>query len=290
MTTTQRLDGRERAIDIPGATLAAKTWGEVDGLPVLASHGWLDNAATFDRLAPLMADKLHIVSIDFPGHGQSDHLARGSSYHFVDLVPTIFDVADSLGWERFRVLGHSMGAVASTLAAGTLPDRIERLALIDGLGPTTTEPELAPAQLADAIGERKELLTKSSRVFESREAARKTIGEIYQLTTDEVAPLMERGLEQTDAGWQLTYDLALRATSMLRLTDAHVRAFFGRIEAPVLLIRPENGWPVDPDRMEEQMSWIDDLTLRKVAGNHHAHLAHPEAIADAVRDFLVAPI
>jgi len=46
--------------------LVAKCWGKPEGLPVLALHGWLDNAATFDHLAPFLPE-FRLVSLDLPG-------------------------------------------------------------------------------------------------------------------------------------------------------------------------------------------------------------------------------
>ena len=54
---------------------------------VLCLHGWLDNAASFNRLAPLLLDAhsvssdeeqeqyqpMEILALDFPGHGLSGH-------------------------------------------------------------------------------------------------------------------------------------------------------------------------------------------------------------------------
>ena len=52
----------ELEIQTSSIRLVAKCWGNPDGLPVLAFHGWLDNAATFDNLAPLLPD-LRILSL-----------------------------------------------------------------------------------------------------------------------------------------------------------------------------------------------------------------------------------
>ncbi|MCG8335651.1 MAG: hypothetical protein MJE63_14115, partial [Proteobacteria bacterium] len=51
---------------------AAKRWGNKKGQKILALHGWLDNAATFDHLAPLLPE-VDLVALDFPGHGFSAH-------------------------------------------------------------------------------------------------------------------------------------------------------------------------------------------------------------------------
>ena len=52
---------------------------------ILCLHGWLDNAASFNRLAPLLLDSsspltdeqlqqpMEILALDFPGHGLSGH-------------------------------------------------------------------------------------------------------------------------------------------------------------------------------------------------------------------------
>ena len=57
----------ELEIQTSSIRLVAKCWGNSNSLPFLAFHGWLDNAATFDYLAPLLPE-LRIISLDLPGH------------------------------------------------------------------------------------------------------------------------------------------------------------------------------------------------------------------------------
>ena len=64
-----------RDIKIPThpLTYAAKAWGDPEGEPVLALHGWLDNCGTWDLLAPeFEAAGFYFVALDFPGHGTFD--------------------------------------------------------------------------------------------------------------------------------------------------------------------------------------------------------------------------
>src|SRR5690606_7401143 len=62
---------KDHLLDLNGIEIAVRTWGPEDGVPVLALHGWLDNAASFERLAPLL-DGCFVVAPDLVGHGRSD--------------------------------------------------------------------------------------------------------------------------------------------------------------------------------------------------------------------------
>ena len=48
---------RELALDLPQGRFAALAWGDPSLPPLLALHGWLDNAASFSTLAPLLGSR-----------------------------------------------------------------------------------------------------------------------------------------------------------------------------------------------------------------------------------------
>jgi pimeloyl-ACP methyl ester carboxylesterase len=97
MSSTATIISSERTFTCSdGVKLVAKCWrNNVDNLhhhrptkKILCLHGWLDNAASFNRLAPLLLldsksslseerqqqqQPMEIVALDFPGHGLSHH-------------------------------------------------------------------------------------------------------------------------------------------------------------------------------------------------------------------------
>ena len=112
---------------------------------MLALHGWLDNAASFVPLAPHLSG-IDLVAPDLPGHGRSAHLPAGADYSFAGAVHAVLDVADALGWERFALLGHSMGAGIGSLMAAACPQRDRtRCVAIEALGALAEAPERTAA-------------------------------------------------------------------------------------------------------------------------------------------------
>ena len=87
----------DRVVSAEIPCLAGLEFGTPGGRPVLALHGWLDNAASFATVAPLLAKNLHIVALDLPGHGHSGHRSADASYPFTEWVPEVFRAADALG-------------------------------------------------------------------------------------------------------------------------------------------------------------------------------------------------
>ena len=278
------MTAREIRLPMPGITLAARVWGPESGAKVLTLHGWLDSAASFDHLAPLLPG-LHLVCLDLPGHGLSDHRHQTASYDFVYWIPDVLAAADALGWERFSIIGHSMGAMVASCVAGTAPERVERMALVDGLGPLTNEPEEAPQRLARAIATQRRLAARAPLVFPDRAAAADRLCEaVAGLSREAADVLVARGTHEAEGGVTWRHDPRLRGKSLLRLTEAHVHAFLRRVTCPTLVFRPERGWPADEALLQARLDCLADGRLLRVPGGHHVHLVDPKVVAPAILD------
>jgi pimeloyl-ACP methyl ester carboxylesterase len=275
---------REISIELPHLRIAAREWGSSDSPPVIALHGWLDNSASFDRLAPELPG-LRLVALDLAGHGHSQHRHPSASAHFIDWAPEVLAIADFLEWDRFSLIGHSMGAGISTLVSGAFPDRVERLVLLEGAGPLAAEASRAPKQLASAVDDEGRAEAASAKVFPDLEAAIAARMRDSDLDREAARLLVERGTEKVENGYRFTYDPRLRARSRTRLTENQVCAFLGSIACPVLAVRALQGWPFPEDVVAARLAVIKDLETAEVEGGHHVHLTNPERVAPLINDF-----
>lgn len=124
----------EWSIQYGEMTFRGKRWGRRDGLPVFALHGWLDNCASFDLIAPHL-NNVDLIALDLAGHGKTDHRRHAGAYNIWLDIQEIIAIANQLGWEKFALIGHSRGAMISTMIAGTFPERVSHLALIEAFVP-----------------------------------------------------------------------------------------------------------------------------------------------------------
>ena len=279
---------RQRRFDLPGLTLAAEIWGSPGERPIIASHGWLDNAGSFELLAPLLPG-CEIVALDLAGHGFSDARSPDSSYNLWQDVGDLLDVADAMGWQRITLLGHSRGAGISLLFAGTFPERVDRLVLLEGGLPLTAEADEAPEGLAQALLESRALRDKSGRVFRERATAiAERAGGFSKVTVAAAERLARRSLRAAPGGgFQWHADQRLKAQSELKMTPEHVRAFARRVTAPVLLLFAEKSPFVDRPLYQELPTLFVDVEVDRVPGAHHFHLEGSEdVIAERIRRFL----
>jgi pimeloyl-ACP methyl ester carboxylesterase len=137
---------------LDGTRIGYQRWGKGCTHKVLALHGWLDNSNSFSFLGPLLAENdFDVVAYDHVGHGHSSHIPQGMAMAFPKYVVHAKNIIDLLEWKRPTVLGHSMGAGVSTLLAGCMPDMINKLVLIEMLGPNNGAPEKAARILKRAI-------------------------------------------------------------------------------------------------------------------------------------------
>ena len=277
----------EVSFEVSGLRLAAKVWGPKDGRPVLAMHGWLDNAATFDRLAPLLTNHLRIVSLDLPGHGLSQHRSEDAAYAVPDAVVEVAALLHRLGWQRCTLLGHSLGAAIAAILAGTLPQHFDKLVMLEGIGPLNEEPDAAPARLEGAIMEQLRRSGGSqTRVFKDLDDAAARVVQAAPMELSSAKILLARGTQPAPGGITWRTDPRLRSMTRLRLSEAHVAAFMRRIACETLVVLAKDGWPAPPEIMAQRLNYISKKTVATIAGRHHVHLDAPESVAPYVNAFL----
>ncbi|PKM05149.1 MAG: alpha/beta hydrolase [Gammaproteobacteria bacterium HGW-Gammaproteobacteria-6] len=278
------MGSHEARFSLRSIEVAAKVWGEPGGLPVIALHGWLDNAASFDRLAPHL-NGVHMVALDLPGHGLSGHMPA-AGYSLWQQATTVLEVAESLGWERFALLGHSMGAIISGILAGSLPDRVIGAALIDGLLPFTSEAEDAPKQMARFFAASLALERKRKPVYGSLEEAvnARVMGATTPLSREAAALLVERGLMSDHGGWTWRTDPQLMLPSPMRFTSNHAVAFIEAITAPVSLVLANQGVMHKHPQVLERIERFTHITKHQLEGGHHLHLEEQSAAVATIFD------
>jgi pimeloyl-ACP methyl ester carboxylesterase len=200
----------------------------------------------------------------------------------------VLDVAGQLGWERFSLLGHSRGAAVASLFAGTFPERVERLLLLEGGLPILGAAAEAPDNLARVLLRMRELSARGGRIYGSHERAiAERANGFSPVSTAAAGILARRSLRQVDGGWQWQADQRLKAGSELRLTRELVAAFLERITAPAVCVMAEDSPFADLADYAELLQLIDGIDLHRIAGRHHFHLegAAP-GIAAILRPFL----
>lgn len=268
----------ELRFEVSGHLIAARAWGSAEGRPVIALHGWLDNAATFNRLAPLLQG-VRIIALDLMGHGYSDHRPASMPYYIWDNVADVLGVADQLGLDRFTLLGHSMGASIATLLAGAFPERVSELVLIEGVAPLVTSAADAPQQLAQAIQKRKRLQGRVQKPYASFDAAVEArMHGRWPVDRAAARWLVERSLVQRDDGFYWRSDPSLILPSMMRITEDQAEGFIQQVTAPVLLVLGAQGIP----QSDRRISLFRKIDKHSLPGGHHLHLEPQAAPAIAM--------
>jgi 3-oxoadipate enol-lactonase len=102
------------------------------GAPLLLVHGFGGSKEDFaDHLDTFAARGWHAVSVDHRGHGSSDRPESEDDYSMSLMADDVLAWADSLGWDRFTLLGHSMGGMVVQHVAHKAAERLNGLVLMD---------------------------------------------------------------------------------------------------------------------------------------------------------------
>lgn len=288
---TPNIEPRELNLEANGLTHHVLEWDWASGdTTVVLLHGFLDLAWSFEHVALKLAPHYHVVAPDFRGHGDTEWVGHGGYYYFPDYTADLARLLPALSRKRVYLVGHSMGGVVATQYTGTFPERIQKLALLEGTGPPASKVEDAPERMRRHIHSVDEVRAKSIRALPSLTAATDRLRQIYpNLDPAWAARLAEKATRPATDGpkdgrvWK--HDPLHRTRSPLIFYWPLMEAFVRRIACPVLLV----------DAAESKLAFLHDRArqalypnaqLRTLSGaGHMMQLDQPEALADMLLAF-----
>lgn len=146
---------RSRFITLNGVRHHLTSWGTAGRPKIFFFHGWMDMAASFDFLCPLLAGDFHCVALDFRGFGKSAHTPNPLGYFFYEYLADLYELFHKLApGETVRAVGHSMGGNILSLYAGAFPEQISHLVNIEGFGIHDMPLVAGPGRVRDWIEQR----------------------------------------------------------------------------------------------------------------------------------------
>lgn len=266
--------------------MAALAWRRAGAPRVLCLHGWLDNAASFLPLAPLLG-RCDLVALDLPGHGHSAHRHPTAHYHFAEYLFDVDSVLDSLDWPGCHFVGHSLGGAIAAVFAAAAPERVASLTLIDGLGPIAGNPDQSAARLRRSLARTRQPASPPRRYDSLGDmvAARRKVADLSEAAARLICA---RSAREDDGGFLWRSDPALNWVSPVLLTEEQVLDLLQHVAAPTLTFQatPTSSW-ISPERIAARKAAIAHARHQRIEGNHHFHMDAPEAIAETIRAFIL---
>ncbi len=272
---------------IRGASLFVRVVGR--GYPLLIMHGGPGADHTSMLSLRPCADRFTLVFYDHRCNGRSTG-ADVASMTWENLTADADALRQTLGFDKWAVLGHSFGGMVALEYALRYPASLSHLILLDTCGDIRWAHEHAPEELAQR-GYRPETVQLARRFFTG------------QIAPDEMLPaLMQFGRAYYHhlTPWRLLHVMAAGLRAKPRpaalifgggrlLRGWSVMDRLGAITTPTLVMAGRHDFQFPPEHQAELAAGIPNARLQIIErAGHNAHQERPAEVSAAVRSFLAA--
>jgi len=255
---------------LAGVRLHALHWGDPEHEKLVLLHGGGANAHWWDHVAPAMAERFHVIALDFRGHGDADHPRETRAGALSEDLEAL---VEHLGDPPVRLVGHSMGG-AIALDHACRHAGVRALVAVDvARGASKRSRRSARLALAlkrsyptraDAIA-RYRFLPPSERASEALRA---------HIASHSV-------VEEPDGRFGYNFDPRWFGL------PARPRPPLERVECPVLVLRGRESPLLTREGADDLARELPDARVMAIEdAGHHVHIDQPGAFLAAVLPFL----
>ncbi|MFP5309465.1 MAG: alpha/beta fold hydrolase [Actinomycetes bacterium] len=269
---------REDTVEVEGCAIRTRAWG-VPGAPgIMLVHGGAAHARWWDFLAPLLADRHHVVALDLSGHGDS---GRREAYPPLTWAAEVRAVAAANGMHRPVVVGHSMGGFVAIVCAATFGDELAGAVVVDS-PVRRPDPEREEAR-------RRGSMFRAPKTYASLAEAMDHFVLVPPQPCEHPFVLhhvARTSLHRTDAGWTWKFDP--HVFGRFSPSDPVFSDYLEGVRCRVAVVHGELSGIVD----DEVVGWMNERLGRNAPfvevpqAHHHLLLDQPLAFVTAVRALL----
>ena len=252
-----------------------------DPAPIVLLHGTSASLHTWEGWAQALRGKRRVIRVDLPGFGLTGPNPQ-NDYSTEVYVQFLRAVMDKLDVQRFVLAGNSLGGQIAWAAAAVMPDRVDRLILVDASGyppESLTTPKSIPLGFRLAVTPGLRLLTQYTL---PRGVVETSVRDVYGNPSKVTPELVDQ-----------YFDMALRQGNRKALARRLEQGYTGdvallkQIKAPTLilwggkdrLVPLESGQRFERDIAGARLVVFEDL-------GHVPHEEDPARTVDEVRRFL----
>ena len=282
---------QSRFYESHGLRLHYADWGNAGAPVVILIHGGRDHCRSWDVIARSLQPHFHVIAPDLRGHGDSEW-TRGGSYALTEYVYDLARLIRTLAVPKVILVGHSMGGMVSLIYAGSFPEQVSSLVVLDGV---TVLPDSPKPPVHERVGKWVHQLDRlhdraPRRYATIEDAAAQMIAHNRRLSRELALHLATHGARRNEDGtFSWKFDPYQRVSAPHRLwSDDHV-ALWSRIACPTLLLNAGESFLAGP-RAAGLERYFPQARVETIEGAGH-WLQHdkPREVLGAVRGFLGLP-
>ena len=272
-----------KKIPIHDLSLQVSTYGiSSESTPVVILHGFMDHHMAWEEIALSLSDKeISVVSYDQRGHGRSSHVASSSQYHFPDYISDLRRLLEVLHIPKCHLVGHSMGGTVASIFAAIFPNLVQKLFLIEGLGPPHENEEQSFQRLRRHFYQRTRQV--QHKIYPTLSDLCKRIQRIYPYISDEQARnfALYIGVEVESGGWTWRYDVRHKDAAAVSFhSDRHIK-LLSHITTPTYLLFGRESWYNNLSNIQDRIQVLSNcVEIQNFDCGHNPHVECPQQLSE----------
>lgn len=244
---------------------------EGKGRTVVLLHGFLGAAEIWKPLAENLKKSYRVITIDLPGHGESDVI--GYAHSMERMADCVKAVLDHLRLKRYVMIGHSMGGYVALAYADVYPDNLRGLCLFHSSAyPDSEQKKIDRTRAIEVVKANKTIYTKTTiaNLFAKKN---------HKYLKDEMAFALGIAKKTSQRGI---------VAALFGMRDRPARdIILGMVQYPVMMVIGELDNVLPYEQLLEQAQVLKQPTVLYLAHDgHFGFLESPKVTTREVRKWL----